>query len=128
VRRGFEITGSGFSTHKTPSCSVVESHDRFVFAPNLGENTSLGSGSNVRLHTKTIGATPVRVRILYGNGHYSTEEAEPDFLAAVEISDDEWRDYEAYRAQAQRWRARLGELCDQQVAAVVKNIVEGRRD
>jgi hypothetical protein len=28
----FEITGSGFSTHKTPSYSVVESHDSFVFA------------------------------------------------------------------------------------------------
>jgi uncharacterized repeat protein (TIGR03803 family) len=35
----FEITGSGFSAHKTLGCSVLESHDTFVFAPNLGENT-----------------------------------------------------------------------------------------
>jgi hypothetical protein len=37
----FEITGSGFSTKKTLSRSVVESHDSFVFAwqryPILGE-------------------------------------------------------------------------------------------
>jgi uncharacterized repeat protein (TIGR03803 family) len=39
----FEITGSGFSTHKTLSCSVAESHNSFVFAPNLGENTSVHS-------------------------------------------------------------------------------------
>jgi hypothetical protein len=36
----FEITGSGFSTHKS---SVIESHDCFVFAPKLGENTSIHS-------------------------------------------------------------------------------------
>ena len=35
----FEITGSGFSTHKTPCYSVLETDDNFVFAPNLGENT-----------------------------------------------------------------------------------------
>jgi uncharacterized repeat protein (TIGR03803 family) len=46
----FEITGSGFSTHKTPSCSVLESHDNFVFDPNLGENTGLNS----KLHDQTI--------------------------------------------------------------------------
>jgi uncharacterized repeat protein (TIGR03803 family) len=46
----FEITGSGFSTHKTPSYSVAESHDSFVFAPNLGENTSLHSN----VHDETI--------------------------------------------------------------------------
>jgi hypothetical protein len=39
----FEITDSGFSTHKTPSCSVLESHDNFVFDPKLGENTSVHS-------------------------------------------------------------------------------------
>jgi uncharacterized repeat protein (TIGR03803 family) len=39
----FEITGSGFSTHKTPSCSVIESHDCFVFDRKLGENTSVHS-------------------------------------------------------------------------------------
>jgi hypothetical protein len=31
----FETRDSGFSTHKTPSCSVIESHDRFVFDPKL---------------------------------------------------------------------------------------------
>ena len=46
----FEITGSGFITHKTPSCSVVESHDSFVFAPNLGENTNVHSN----VHDETI--------------------------------------------------------------------------
>jgi hypothetical protein len=46
----FEITGSGFSTHKTPSCSVVESHDSFVFAANLGENTNVHSN----VHDETI--------------------------------------------------------------------------
>ena len=46
----FEITDSGFSTHKTLSCSVVESHDSFVFAPNLGENTSVHSN----MHDETI--------------------------------------------------------------------------
>jgi hypothetical protein len=46
----FEITGSGFSTHKTLSCSVAESHDSFVFAPNLGENTSVHSN----MHDETI--------------------------------------------------------------------------
>jgi hypothetical protein len=46
----FEITGSGFSPHKTPSCSVVESHDTFPFAPNLGENTSVHSN----MHNDTI--------------------------------------------------------------------------
>ena len=45
----FEITGSGFSTHKTPSCSVLESHDNFVFDPKLGENPGLNS--NVRDET-----------------------------------------------------------------------------
>jgi uncharacterized repeat protein (TIGR03803 family) len=35
----FEITDSGFNAHPTPGCSVAESHDTFVFAPNLGENT-----------------------------------------------------------------------------------------
>jgi uncharacterized repeat protein (TIGR03803 family) len=44
----FEITGSGFSTHKTPSCTVVEAHDQFVFAPNLGENPT------VNVHDETI--------------------------------------------------------------------------
>jgi uncharacterized repeat protein (TIGR03803 family) len=33
----FEITDSGFSTHKALSCSVLESHDNFVFDPKLGE-------------------------------------------------------------------------------------------
>ena len=42
----FEITGSGFSTHKTLSCSVAESHNSFVFAPNLGENTSVHSNAH----------------------------------------------------------------------------------
>jgi uncharacterized repeat protein (TIGR03803 family) len=46
----FEIAGSGFDTHKTLSCSVLESHDSFVFAPNLGENTGLNSN----VHDKTI--------------------------------------------------------------------------
>jgi hypothetical protein len=46
----FEITGSGFSTHKSPSCSVLESHDNFVFDPNLGENTGLNSN----MHDETI--------------------------------------------------------------------------
>jgi uncharacterized repeat protein (TIGR03803 family) len=46
----FEITGSGFSTHKAPSCSVLESHDNFVFDPKLGENTSLNSN----MHDETI--------------------------------------------------------------------------
>jgi uncharacterized repeat protein (TIGR03803 family) len=46
----FEITGSGFSTHKTLSCSVLESHDNFVFDPKLGENTSLNSN----VHDETI--------------------------------------------------------------------------
>jgi hypothetical protein len=46
----FEITGSGFSTHKTPSCSVFESHDNFVFDPKLGETTGLNSN----VHDETI--------------------------------------------------------------------------
>jgi uncharacterized repeat protein (TIGR03803 family) len=46
----FEITGSGFSTHKTPSCSVIESHDHFVFAPNLGEQTT----TQFKVHNDTI--------------------------------------------------------------------------
>ena len=46
----FEITSSGFSTHKTPSCSVAESHDTFLFAPKLGENTSVHSN----MHDETI--------------------------------------------------------------------------
>jgi hypothetical protein len=46
----FEITGSGFSTHKTPSYSVVESRDSFVFAPKLGESTSIHSTA----HDETI--------------------------------------------------------------------------
>ena len=45
----FEIS-SGFSTHKTPSCSVIESHDCFVFAPKLGENTSIHSN----VHNETV--------------------------------------------------------------------------
>jgi uncharacterized repeat protein (TIGR03803 family) len=47
----FEITGSGFSTHKTPS-SVIESHDCFVFAPNLGEQTT----TKFNVHNNTIDA------------------------------------------------------------------------
>jgi hypothetical protein len=46
----FEITGSGFSTHKTPGCLVAESHDTFVFAPNLGENPNINSN----VHDETI--------------------------------------------------------------------------
>jgi uncharacterized repeat protein (TIGR03803 family) len=46
----FEITDSGFITHKTPSCSVVESHDNFVFDPNLGENTF----TNFKVRDETI--------------------------------------------------------------------------
>jgi hypothetical protein len=46
----FEITGSGFSTHKTPSYSVVESHDGFLFAPNLGEQTT----TKFNVHNDTI--------------------------------------------------------------------------
>jgi uncharacterized repeat protein (TIGR03803 family) len=46
----FEISDSGFSTHKTPSCSVIESHDCFVFASKLGENTSIHSN----MHDETI--------------------------------------------------------------------------
>ena len=46
----FEITGGGFSTHKAPSCSVLESHDNFVFAPNLGENPGLNSN----VHDQTV--------------------------------------------------------------------------
>jgi uncharacterized repeat protein (TIGR03803 family) len=46
----FEITASGFSTHKTPSCTVVEAHDQFVFDPNLGENTNVHSS----MHDETI--------------------------------------------------------------------------
>jgi uncharacterized repeat protein (TIGR03803 family) len=46
----FEITGSGFSMHKTLSHSVVESNDSFLFAPNLGENTSVHSN----MHDETI--------------------------------------------------------------------------
>jgi uncharacterized repeat protein (TIGR03803 family) len=46
----FEITGSGFSTHKTLSCSVLQSHDSFVFDPKLGENTSVHSN----MHDETI--------------------------------------------------------------------------
>jgi hypothetical protein len=45
----FEISDSGFSTHKTPS-SVIESHDCFVFAPKLGENTSVHSN----MHNETV--------------------------------------------------------------------------
>jgi hypothetical protein len=37
----FEITGSGFDTHKTQGGLVVERHDSFLFSPNLGENTSV---------------------------------------------------------------------------------------
>ena len=48
----FEITGSGFVTHKTPSCSVLESQDSFVFDRKLGENTSVHSN----MHDETIGA------------------------------------------------------------------------
>jgi hypothetical protein len=46
----FEITDSGFSTHKAPCCSVVESHDSFVFAPNLGGQTS----TRFTVHNDTI--------------------------------------------------------------------------
>ena len=46
----FEITGSGFSTHKTQGCSVAESHDTFLFPPNLGENTF----ANFKAHDETI--------------------------------------------------------------------------
>jgi hypothetical protein len=46
----FEITGSGFSTHKTPSGTVVVSNDSVVFAPNLGENTNVHSN----MHDETI--------------------------------------------------------------------------
>ena len=46
----FEITNSGFITHKTPSCSVLETHDHFVFDPKLGENTSVHSNP----HDQTI--------------------------------------------------------------------------
>jgi hypothetical protein len=46
----FEITDSGFSPHKTPSCTVVEAHDQFVFDPNLGENPTVNSN----VHDETI--------------------------------------------------------------------------
>jgi uncharacterized repeat protein (TIGR03803 family) len=46
----FEITGRGFSTHKTPSCTVVEANDQFVFDPNLGENPTINSN----VHDETI--------------------------------------------------------------------------
>jgi uncharacterized repeat protein (TIGR03803 family) len=42
----FEITGSGFSTHRSQDYSVVESHDSFVFDPKLGENTSVHSNAH----------------------------------------------------------------------------------
>ena len=45
----FEITGSGFSARTTPSYSVLESHDNFVFDPKLGENPGLNS--NLRAET-----------------------------------------------------------------------------
>ena len=48
----FEITGSGFSTHKTPSYSVIESHNSFLFAPNLGEQPT----ANFNVHNNTIDA------------------------------------------------------------------------
>jgi hypothetical protein len=48
----FEITGSGFSTHKMLGYSVVESHDSFLFAPNLGEQTT----TKFNVHNNTIGA------------------------------------------------------------------------
>jgi uncharacterized repeat protein (TIGR03803 family) len=46
----FEITGSGFSTHKKPSYSVAESHDTFLFALNLGEQTT----TKFNVHNNTI--------------------------------------------------------------------------
>jgi hypothetical protein len=53
----FEITGSGFSTQKTPSYSVVESHDSFVFAPKLGENTSVHSAHDERIDHANLEST-----------------------------------------------------------------------
>src|SRR5258705_411449 len=53
----FEITGSGFSTHKTPSCSVIESHDSFVFDPKLGENTSVHSAHDERIDHANLEST-----------------------------------------------------------------------
>jgi hypothetical protein len=62
----FEISGSGFSTHKTPSCMVVESHDHFVFAPNLGENPTVNSN----VHDEIIDPKSVFHRLcgVYGSG------------------------------------------------------------
>jgi hypothetical protein len=49
--RGWAWPGSsGFSTHKTLSCSVLESHDNFVFDPKLAENTRLNSN----VHDQTV--------------------------------------------------------------------------
>ena len=49
----FEITGSGFSARTTPSYSVLESHDNFVFDPKLGENPGLNS------NLRALGVHPV---------------------------------------------------------------------
>ena len=38
-------------SHKTPSRSVIDSHDCFVFAPKLAENTSVHSNA----HHETMG-------------------------------------------------------------------------
>ena len=45
----FEITGSGFNAHPTAGRSVAESHDSFVFAPNLGENTIAKTNTTIQL-------------------------------------------------------------------------------
>lgn len=56
----------------------------------------------------------MKVRVSYSDGHYSLHKWQSGAGAFVEITDSDWRAYEAFEALGNYWHGRLRDLDNEQ--------------